>query len=223
MTRERARLPESMSRHEAMADPDCPCCQMIADLPGPSFWHLDGSGMDDEFAFDIRCGTREEWEKEQRDWEEYSKRFDAQWREREQLGVTDSTPCAEGPRAVWSRSFSVNGTADVPLGVRVFAFGGRLAELIDPPGAGADRDTTPPEAQRHIDRLNRDFGNLREVLQAADESLADALFDPVLDRFADTLDALSCDRADLVRQCESLTDELRTLLDPPAAEPASPF
>src|SRR5207302_68028 len=45
--RERARLPEGMTGREAMIDPDCPCCQFLADMPGPSFWHLDGSEMDD--------------------------------------------------------------------------------------------------------------------------------------------------------------------------------
>jgi hypothetical protein len=29
---------------------------------GDDFWHLDGSGMDDDFAFDISCSTRDEWE-----------------------------------------------------------------------------------------------------------------------------------------------------------------
>ena len=38
--RERARLPEGMSGHDAIVDPDCPCCQMMADMPGPVFWHL---------------------------------------------------------------------------------------------------------------------------------------------------------------------------------------
>ena len=73
--RERARLPEGMSGHDAMIDPDCPCCQMMAEMPGPTFWHLDGSGMDDEFAFDIYHRTREEWEEEQRSWEEHQPAF----------------------------------------------------------------------------------------------------------------------------------------------------
>src|SRR4051794_6261915 len=64
--RERARLPEGMSGHEAIIDADCPCCQMMAGLPGPMFWHLDGSGMDDDFAFDIHHRTRQEWDAEQR-------------------------------------------------------------------------------------------------------------------------------------------------------------
>ena len=69
-----------------MIDPDCLCCQMLDDMPGPVFWHLDGSGMDDEFAFDMYHRTREEWEEERRSEEERSRRFNAEWSERERLG-----------------------------------------------------------------------------------------------------------------------------------------
>jgi hypothetical protein len=89
--RERARLPEGIPGHEAVVDPDCPCCQMMADLPGPVFWHLDGCNLDDDFAFDIRHRSREEWEAEQRDWEELRQRFDAGRTERDRLGITDSS------------------------------------------------------------------------------------------------------------------------------------
>ncbi|MEX2119866.1 MAG: hypothetical protein WD847_09750 [Pirellulales bacterium] len=217
--RERARLPEGMSGHDAMIDPDCPCCQMMADLPGPGFWHLDGSGMDDDFAFDIYRRTREEWEEERRGWEERSRRFDAEWSERKRLGVTDSTPREDGSNAVWSRSFCVGDTADVPLGTRVFGLGCRLAELIVGLRAGADRESTPAETQRQIDQLNRDFGNLRELLQGSDLSLAEALIDPVLDRFAETLATVATARPELAGQCESLTSDLHKLPDPPPPEP----
>lgn len=220
ITRERARLPEGMSGHDAMIDPDCPCCQMMGELPGPCFWHLDGCNMDDEFAFDINHRTREAWEEEQRRWEEHSRRFDAEWSERKRLGVTDSTPREDGSNAVWSRSFGVRDTADVPLGVRVFGLGCRLAELIVDLRAGADRESTPPETQRHIDQLNRDFGNLRELLQGADVSLAEALIDPVLDRFAETLAAIAAARPELAPQCESLASDLHKLPDPPPPEPS---
>src|SRR5262249_54545248 len=72
---ERARLPMVVSGQEAMHDPDCPCCQMAADMPGPMFWHLDGSAMDDDFAFDMTHRTRAEWEEEQRKWDEHRRRF----------------------------------------------------------------------------------------------------------------------------------------------------
>ena len=74
--RERARLPERMSSLEAIVDPDCPCCQMMADMPGPVFWHLDGCNMDDDFAFDISHRTREEWEAEQRAWKSLTNSLD---------------------------------------------------------------------------------------------------------------------------------------------------
>jgi len=217
--RERARLPEGMSGHDAMIDPDCPCCRMMGEGAGPWFWNLDGSGMDDEFAFDIYRRTREEWEEEQRGWEEHGRRFNAEWSERERLGVTDSTSREDGSPAIWSRSFSVEDTALVPLGIRVFGVGCHLAELIVGLRAGTEREATPPETQRFIDRLNRDFGNLRELLQSSDSSLTEALIDPVLDRFAETLAAVATARPDLGPQCESLTKDFCKFLDPPPPEP----
>jgi len=219
ITRERTRLPEAMSGHDAVIDPDCPCCQMMAEMSGPGFWHLDGSGMDDDFAFDIYRGTREEWEEEQRGWEEHSRRFDAEWSERKRLGMADPTPSEDSSSACWSRSFSVGHTAGLPLGVRVFGVGCQLAELSVGLRGGADREATTPEAQRHIDQLNRDFGNLRELLQSSDSSLAEALVDPVLRRFAETLDTAVAARPDLALQCESLTNNLHKLLDPAPPEP----
>jgi hypothetical protein len=34
------------------------------------FWHLNGCNMGDNFAFDIRHHTLEEWKAEQQEWEE---------------------------------------------------------------------------------------------------------------------------------------------------------
>jgi len=219
--RERARLPEVMSSREAIHDPDCPCCQMMADMPGPAFWHLDGCNMDDEFAFDIYCRTREDWDAERRRWAEQARRFGAERAERERLGVTDSSRGDEEPNGVWSRSFAVGETADVPLGVRVFGVGCQLAELIVGLRGSFDRENTPPAAQQQIDQLNRDFGNLREILQNTESSLAGALIDPVLHRFTETLESVATARPDVATECESLTNDLQELLNPP--EPEEPW
>jgi hypothetical protein len=176
--------------------------------------------MDDEFAFDTQHRTREEWEAERKEWEEHSRRFNAERAEREHLGVTDRTPRDEGPGGIWSRSYYVDSISELPLGIRVFGIGCRLAELIVGLRAGADRESTSPEAQRHIDRLNRDFGNLRELLQSTDVSLAQALIDPVLVRFAETLDDVATARTELAVKCESITHELHNLLNPPSQRPA---
>ncbi len=137
--------------------------------------------------------------------------------------MTDPAQREQGPDAIWSRSFSVGDIADVPLGVRVFGVGCRLAELIVGLRGGADRGATAPEAQWHIDRLNRDFGNLRELLQSPDTSLAGSLIDPVLSRFAESLDTVASDYPDLASQCESLTNDLLKILDPPSPEPTEPY
>jgi hypothetical protein len=211
INRERVRIPEAMSKHEAIVDPDCPCCQMMADMPGPMFWHLDGCNNDDDFAFDMSHRTLEEWEQERRDWEEYSRRCDATRAEREMLGVTDS----DEKDSVWSRSYSTT-KGKIPLGVRLFGIGCRLAELItrlrDAGGSAS------PEMQPHIDQLNRDFGNLRELLQGNDSSLAATLIVPVIDRFAEDLSVVANDCPYLAAQCEFLTDDLRQLLDPAKEE-----
>jgi hypothetical protein len=222
IARERARMPEGVCGHEAVIDPDCPCCQMMAEMPGPTFWHLDGCNMDDEFAFDFRHRTREEWEEERREWEEFGRRLDAKQVERRRLGVTDSAHREDGPGAIWTRSFSVGDIADVPLGVRVFGVGCRLAELIVGLREGADRGATPSEAQWQIDRLNRNFGNLRELLQSPDSSLAGSLIDSVIHRFAESLDTVATAYPGLASQCESLTNDLQKLLDQPPPKPTEP-
>ena len=214
--RERARLPEGVSGHEAMVDPDCPCCQMMAELPGPAFWHLDGCEMDDDFAFDTRHRTREEWEAEQQEWQERSRRFDAEWAERERLGVTRASE--EDDRSVWTSSFSVDDASDLPLGGRLFGIGCHLAELIADLRIDTDPTSQQSQAQQFIDELNRDFGNLREVLQNSEPSLGASLLHPVIDRFTESLASVAVVRTDLTEKCESLTNSLARFLAPPSPE-----
>jgi hypothetical protein len=73
---ERRRIPLTVSGKEAMVNEDCPLCQMMAeDAETPVFWHLDGSAMEfDRFEFSF-CATREEWEEEQRPYEEFNREF----------------------------------------------------------------------------------------------------------------------------------------------------
>lgn len=84
---ERRRLPQAASAAELMIDEDCECCRMLAmDAEmgfGPTFWHLDGSHMDDGFAFSS-CLTHEEWETENREREEFDREFDRRMEERRQ-------------------------------------------------------------------------------------------------------------------------------------------
>jgi hypothetical protein len=135
----------------------------------------------------------------------------AKSQEREALGV-DWGADQEG--SIWRKSFAVEATADVPLGIRLFGIGAHLSEIIYALRGGADRDSTPADAQQHIDRLNRDFGNLREILQTGDASLAASLIEPVIERFIESLEVAARSRSDLDRQVGSLSASVRRLLDP---------
>jgi hypothetical protein len=73
---ERKRLPLIMSPEEVAIDDDCPLCRAMRDNYTPTFWHLDGCNMDDDFPFSL-CRTRDEWEEE----EHRRKEFDLRWRQ----------------------------------------------------------------------------------------------------------------------------------------------
>lgn len=85
---ERRRLPQALRPRDMIVDEDCPTCRMFGDETSPlgmgvGFWHLDGSNMDDDFAFSS-FKTRQEWEVEKRRREEFDKEFKRKWAEREQ-------------------------------------------------------------------------------------------------------------------------------------------
>lgn len=85
---ERRRLPQAIRPQDMIIDDDCPVCSMFGDPTHPlgmgvGFWHLDGSHMDDEFAFSY-CRTLQEWENENRLREEFDLRF-AEEQERKRL------------------------------------------------------------------------------------------------------------------------------------------
>jgi hypothetical protein len=195
---ERQRIPEGRSGRDHVVDPDCPCCQMLAEMPGPSFWHLDGCNMDDDFAFDISHMTREEFDAERREWEEHSKRFNAEWAERERLGLTD--------RSLWKTSFAAPADEGAPLHIRLFGIGCHLSELV----ADLRRDNDP-HVQSLIDQLNREFGNVREIAGTEDAALAQSMIEPVSARFCETLDAIGTARPEQAAKCAALSDEIGRL------------
>lgn len=85
---ERKRLPQALHPRDMIVDDDCPMCQMFGDETSPlgmgvGFWHLDGSHMDDDFAFSF-FKTRQEWEVENRRREEFNREFNRRWKERQE-------------------------------------------------------------------------------------------------------------------------------------------
>ena len=74
---ERRRLPLEATAREMMIDEDCPICQMMqSEFDTPTFMHLDGGNIEDAFEFSM-YKTREEWDENKRQWEEFNRRFEA--------------------------------------------------------------------------------------------------------------------------------------------------
>ena len=213
ITHERRRLPEGVPNSEAMHDPDCPCCQMLADMPGFSFWHLDGCNMDNDFAFSIQHETLAKWETEQREWAEMNREIEASRKARIELGV-DYGDEAKDP--IWSSSYTTldgsENDATVTIGIRVFGIGCNLAELI-----GDLRLAEAPQAT--IDELNRHFGNLRQVLGQTTEVGNASLIEPVVERFIESINALTSTGPHFDRKTADLIHNLSHLTTPPPPSP----
>ena len=97
---ERIRLPIAMRVHDMVIDDDCPVCQMMANDAElgmeVGFWHLDGAHMDENFAFsDLR--TLEEWEARQREWQEFTEKFNREWEERQNRERVAGAESVEDP------------------------------------------------------------------------------------------------------------------------------
>ena len=197
--RERQRIPMAVSGKEAMVDDDCPLCQMLGESVGPVFWHLDGCNMDNDFPFSIYQRTRQQWKAEQRDYEEFNRKFEEEEKCRQavlknELPGTDPSDCP----SIWTRSLSNSDAGKDGPWVRLFGIGCHLAELTtdlkDPPGTEA-----------FVESLGRCFGNLR----AAVEDPSSSLVEPVIDRFCEELGAAAESRLDLAAKCADLEDQLR--------------
>jgi hypothetical protein len=84
---ERRRLPITLQAKDMIIDENCEICVMSAREVemgyGPGFWCLDGSHMDEGFAFSF-CRTREEWDEENRRQEEFDREFNRKWKEKEE-------------------------------------------------------------------------------------------------------------------------------------------
>ena len=216
---ERRRIPLGMSGAEAMIDDDCPLCQMMPDM-GPMFWHLDGCNMDDDFPFDVFTSTSAEWEEKQREWADLDAKFEREAQARAAAREHGESPGADNESAapsssVWERSFS-SPDADGSPYTSLFRIGAHLGELVvDLRGQN--------DAQRWIDTLNRDFGNLRDA--AADPS--GPLIAPVTETFCGHLADVSGVRPDLDAKCADLArrldDFVRSRNDEPAGDEDSPF
>lgn len=201
---ERRRIPTAGDPHDHIVDDDCPLCQMMAELPGPMFWHLDGCNNDDDFPFSCIHDTYEKWEQEQQRHEEWSREWKQQEAERKRLREAGQLPADDSlfgdESGVWSRSYVQPPDASTPPAIRLAGIGAHLTELIDDLRSQSD-------SRGSVETLNRCFGNVREVL--ADES--PSLLGPAVGRMCDELATAAQARPDVSARCEHLARQLREL------------
>ena len=149
--------------------------------------HLD---LDDEFAFAL-CATREEWEKQQEEYREFSAAMEVKRLEREANG---NDPL----ESVWTSSYVDeelvrNAGASSPLSMMALAM--RAAELVsDLQDADASRD--------QIETLNRDF----DAYRAADGDLT--LSAAAATQLAETLERIASVQPHLTAKAADLQSQL---------------
>ena len=192
---ERSRQPLALSRKQVVIDDDCPLCQMLGDSKTPTFWHLDGSSMDDDFPFSFH-ETREEWEEERRSWGEHLRSY----REEEDVAADRG----EQP-SVWDSSFSDDDALDdIPPGedvnLALFGIGGHLGEL------GRDLRHTD-EGAAHADSLNQHFAELRDAVESDMRWLEKI----VVRQFQSELADAGAENPSLVAKCVDLSRQLGQL------------
>jgi hypothetical protein len=181
---ERRRIPIAISPEENILDCDCPICHLMADLPGPSFWHFDTSNLPSEFVFS-RFESLEEWE-------EVS----------DSLDDPDPAPGYIDASVISKQDFNSFASCSAPnmSFVTLFSLGCSLSDLIV-------QLKTERGGKTWIDELNRHFANLREVILNSDEY--PGLIEPVLEVFHDSLESVRDNYPRLNTEC----DEVRLMLD----------
>lgn len=221
---ERRRVPEVLSPEERLIDPDCPCCQMLAEMPGPCFWHLDGSDLDREFAFDVHEPTFADWELSRSHWNEptYQSGLGA---ERNMADPTNadarppqsSTSAQHREPALASATVVMAPAPPLPLGLAIYLAALHVAELISAIAAAPTEQTPNLADERLKDHLNRHFGNLRALLPTPGQTSlpgisGDSLLIPALERVYETLAEISTAHTRLDPLCQNLAHELSRIV-----------
>jgi len=221
---ERRRIPEVLSPEERLIDPDCPCCQMLAEMPGPCFWHLDGTNLDDEFAFDVHEATYAEWELSRSHWQEqtYQSGLGAERTGTVACNPSDSPspgPVGTNLQEASNASTTVAAAAapPLPLGLATYLAALHVAELT----SAIDANRTVPQPsladERLKEHLNRHFGNLRALLPTPGQNSlpgipGDSLLIPSLERLYETLAEISVAHPRLDPLCQNLAHELSRIV-----------
>jgi hypothetical protein len=194
---ERRRIPWAVSGKDAIVDDDCPLCQMMAESMGPGFWHLDGCNMDFDFPFSWHL-TLEEWEREQREWADFSREFDEKM-PREDAGSGGKERFGQGAVASpWQQSGTSTDLRADPPPMVLFGLACRVAEL-------EQSLKSLPDAGKLVGSVNRHFSNLRDVV----DDPSPELIEPVVERFCEQLQSVCDGQPELSEKCADLQRQSR--------------
>jgi len=189
---ERQRIPLALSREDTIIDCDCPLCNLMADLPGPAFWGLDGSGLPLEFPF-TTFRSEEEWNSLMLE----DNLSELPLEQDMQIQLGSGIPGSGNALAATMVAPNTALMALVSVGFSLSDLVMKLGE-IDP-------------SRQMIHALNRHFDNVRAVVLEHGENLC--MIEPVLERFEDTLHDLKEAHPELVIDCDEVSTMLATLLD----------
>lgn len=189
---ERQRIPQALSREETIIDCDCPLCNLMADLPGPAFWGLDGSGLPLEYPF-TTFKSEEEWN------ELMLEDSPSEMPHEPDMQIQLGSGIPGGGNALAATMVAPN-TALMAL----LSVGFSLSDLLM-----KVRDFDPDRQMIHT--LNRHFDNVRAVVLEHGENLC--MIGPVLERFEDSLHDLKETHPELTIDCDEVSTMLANLLE----------
>lgn len=185
---ERRRQPNGGQFHPI--DPDCPCCQAMAAMPGIGFWHMDGCNMDDLFAFAYRHETIESWEQDQADFREFNNLMDQEralakeWR----LPSLYSEPKASFGK-VW-RLIVNEGTGDIPLGARLNQVAHCVVSLVVQFRIASQFDSGTM-VEQYTEALQHAYALLQKACEVSDEQQLSSNVEPSVENLQQSLNKLT--------------------------------
>lgn len=190
---ERKRIPLTLSREETIIDCDCPLCNLMADLPGPAFWGIDGSGLPFEYPFSTF--------KSEAEWNSMMP-GDADF---EALPMQQDSSIRLGSGIPGSGN-ALASTVVVPNSALMVlvSVGFSLSDLIT-----KVEDVDP--SRNFIRTLNRHFDNVRAIVLEHGDNLS--LLAPALERFEDSLQDIRHAHPNLTVDCDEVSFMLSSLLE----------
>ena len=174
---ERRRQPNGGQFHPI--DPDCPCCQAMAAMPGIGFWRMDGCNMDDLFAFAYHHETIESWEQDQAEYREFSEQMD-QERELAKEWCLPSQFSEPKPTFgdVWRRIVN-DGTGEIPLGPRLCRVAHCVVSLVVKLHFASKFDAGT-EVEQYLEALPNAYASLQRACEESNKRQLSRNIEPSL-------------------------------------------